>query len=176
MTKGRGVVGIGGAIAVLCFFLPWVLVSCNETPVARWSGWDMATGPAIHTVFGEQPAGESYPALFVVPAGGIVCAVLALLGYRRRLALRAGALAAIGAAAASLLVLVIQFAKLGSQAANQESMSIISGKTQAGLWGTVAAFLVVILGGVLDLVAARRERPPQGAAPPGDASVQDGQT
>jgi len=163
LPKGNRIIGPAAAIALVCFFLPWVLVSCGGQPMASFSGWQLAAGGNIQTGFGTQPI-EGSPVLFLVLLAAIGCLALVYFGYQRQIVTRTGAYIATGLAGASLLILLAKFSGAQSQA-TQPGVTV---KLQYGLWGTVLANVAIIIGAVLDLREEgsqtgpnREESPPQ---------------
>jgi hypothetical protein len=41
---GRFISGPAALFILLFFFLPWIIVSCNGTPIGELSGYDLARG------------------------------------------------------------------------------------------------------------------------------------
>ena len=71
--------GGGGGVAVLCFFLPWITVSCQGMPLSfSFSGWTLAVGTTIEN---QRIPGE--PILFLVVLAAIALIPLSLLGSGR---------------------------------------------------------------------------------------------
>lgn len=93
LTGGNKIVGTGASVAVICFFLPWVLVSCGGQPVASISGWQLAAGGSISTGWGSQPIPSS-PMLFLVLLAALASLAAVYLAYKQQLRLRSAALTA----------------------------------------------------------------------------------
>lgn len=76
--------------ALLCFFLPWILVSCSGNEIAHGSGWDMMVGhlhPSdqinnLQTQFGDAHSQSEMdrpaPEIFAIAAFGVIALGLAL--------------------------------------------------------------------------------------------------
>ncbi len=143
MTVAR----VGKTIALLAFLMPWLVVSCQGTPMASATGLDLATGSM--KAMGGQNTPDSDPQLWAVLAlllivGGLV-ASFALKPVRRATMAVGG-----GAAAALLLCAVGMMLTIGSgkEKLNQQQGgdAFSSGMAQAirfetkfGYWLTLLA-------------------------------------
>lgn len=83
--------------ALLCFFLPWILVSCSGNELVHGSGWDMMVGhlhPSdqindVQSRFGnehtQQQMDKPAPEIFVIAAFVVIAFGLALsFAFKRR--------------------------------------------------------------------------------------------
>ena len=146
-SKGFKVGSSGAALVILCFFLPWILVSCGGQ-TTRISGWDLATGAEIRSGFMSQPV-ESQPGLFLVLLAGLGVIALAYFAYKRcRLRKVTDGFGLIVLGAIPLAILLLNFVG-AKEAAAKEGIYYID--FQLGLWGTIIGFMIVIVGGVLNL-------------------------
>lgn len=146
LSKGYKVGGAGASLALLCFFLPWILVSCGSQ-TTRISGWGLAAGTSIRAGYTTQPIDGS-PILFLVLFAAVGAAALAYFAYKRgRLNKIVDGFGLIAIGVAPLLILLLQFE--GYDNSNSQMGIII--ELQFGLWGTVLGYLAVITGGVLNL-------------------------
>jgi hypothetical protein len=160
LSKGNKIVGPAAALVLLCFFMPWVLVSCEDQPVATFSGWQLASGGMIQTSLGAQPFPlVGSPSLFLVLLAGAGCLALVYMVYRRRIAPRQSAYGAIGVAVLSLLILFVKFAGAQSQAA-QAGPGNAQVRMEYGFWGTVLAYFAIIAGAVMVLKEPERSADP----------------
>lgn len=150
LSKGSKITGPGAAVAFICFFLPWVLVSCEDQPVATFSGWQLATGGNVQTALGSQPL-EGSPILFIVLLAAVGCLALVYFIYRRQFAIRSGAYAALGLAGLSLLILLFKFITAEPDASQNDIAVEIKLRFQYGFWGTVLAYLAIVVGAIMDL-------------------------
>lgn len=159
LSKGSKLMSPAAVLILLCFFLPWITVSCAGQPVQSVTGWQLASD------------GRS-PELFLVPLAALTVLGIVFLLYQQRIKLRTGAFAAMGASAVGLLILLVKFLSSRSQLGNLTDLSSlgslvdpsmlgdISGlagdaiklSPQIGLWGVILAFLAVIIGAVLDVM------------------------
>jgi hypothetical protein len=69
-------------IVLICFFLPWVTVSCSEQEVATLSGYDLSVGTDIDLGVGTEEV-DPDPIIFVVPLAAVASNIG--LGFRIRL-------------------------------------------------------------------------------------------
>lgn len=148
LTRGNKIVGTAASIAVICFFLPWVLVSCGGQPVASINGWQLAAGGSVNTGYVSQPIPDS-PVLFLVLLAALVALATVYLVYKDQLEARRAAVMATISGAVALFTLFIRL----SGAQSQTSMGV-SVQLEVGFWGTVLAHVGIIVGAVLDLRAA----------------------
>lgn len=152
LSKGSKIIGPASAIALITFFMPWVLVSCENQPVASFTGWQLATGGSVETSLGRQPVPlEGSPSLFLVWLAAMGCLALVYLVYRQRLEVRKAAYGALGLAALSLLILLAKFATADTQPPTGGPRIDVQLRMQYGFWGTVLAYIAVIVGGVIDV-------------------------
>lgn len=94
---------IGKVVALLAFVLPWLVVSCNATPIVSATGLEMVTGSV--KALSEQAPQDSSPHLWAV-AGLVLIALGLVLSFVLK-PVRNAAAAAGGAAAAALVILAI---------------------------------------------------------------------
>lgn len=165
-SKGSKIMGPAAAVAFMCFFLPWIAVSCAGQQVGSATGMDMATQ-------------GNMPELYIVPLGALVVLGLVLAVFQRWIPARTGAIGAIAASGATLLVLVARILSVRSQlnsvagleelasmlplGASELGLGDLGGLTtemikitpQIGLWGVALANVAIIVGAVLDLVEQR---------------------
>jgi hypothetical protein len=143
--RGHAISAPGAALAIVCFFLPWVSQSCGNEPPRVRSGWELAAD-------GDR-------LVLLVPLTALAALVLALLAWRRGYATGRDGVASTGLGALALLFL---FWKFGGEPPEGVVRDVLY-----GLWATAAASIAIVIGGVMDLVAppARSTRPdPVGAA------------
>jgi len=92
-------------VALLCFLLPWITVSCADQTLVSMSGYDLAAGSVtVHNpMTGEvrHPPDAEHPEWPVLIAAALIAAALALSFL---LARAQAALAAIGALAATSIL------------------------------------------------------------------------
>ncbi len=170
LTTGNKIIGAASGVVMICFFLPWILVSCEGQPVASLSGWQLAVGTNVQNTLQSPPIFRSPPSppiqgspvLFLVLLAAIGCLAIIYLIYRRQLALQIGSFGAIGLAVLSLLILL--FKMVDAQPDLQQTDFVnIETHYQSGLFGTILGYLGIIVGAVLNLtekdLPARAEIP-----------------
>lgn len=151
MSIGRVLSGPAALFVLLCFFLPWVTVSCNNQPVARLSGYQLAAGGEINTGLGSQSF-DGDAAVFM-PAGAALLSLGLLIGLTT--GKMSKAVAGIGQlllAAAGLAVVWLKWDQL-SQNAAANGLEV---SAELGLWAAGAGLLALVVAAVLILA----EKPP----------------
>ena len=144
-SKGHKVGSSGAALAILCFFMPWMLVSCGNQS-AKVNGWALSAGTTVGSGFyAQQIPGK--PILFLVLLAALGILYVAYLAYKRGSLAQVDSYGLIALGAVPLLILLIQFSGVKDQAA-QQGVYI---EYQFGLWGTVIGCLAAIAGGALNL-------------------------
>jgi hypothetical protein len=145
---GLNVARVAKLVALLGFFLPWVLVSCSGEPIGRLTGIELATGGA-----GQSPHGP--PNLWVVVSlAAVIAGLVASFLLRGRAAIFAMASAALIALVAS----AIGVSSLGPSApAPSQRTAIGQVDLQYGYFITVAGLLVAI--GACGMALSRRDGP-----------------
>lgn len=169
LSRGGKVTGPSGLAALVCFFLPWIMVSCEGQPVASFSGWQLATGGTVQTPFGPQTTNPSFDMLLVL-LGTIAAVVMVALVYQSRMALRRAAVVVLGAAGLGLALLLLKLVTTSSQVASQAEQQGAMGVSldvqfQMGYWLVVLAHLGMLAGAFMDLRSAE-ERAPEPALMP----------
>jgi hypothetical protein len=165
---GTRISGTAAALVLLGFFLPWVVISCNETPWLTLSGDQLAVGGEFTDEFGsktEEIPGESL--LLLVPATAFLVLLVAGAAY---LLVRAGIVSRIVPTAFGVMLGAVQaiLGILGALAMYQVLSGMgdhwnstgggtssgmgLSVRLQYGLWMTAAGLLGVILGGIIGVV------------------------
>jgi len=164
LPTGNKIIGAASGVVIICFFLPWILVSCEGQPVASLSGWQLAVGTNVQNTLQSPPTPpiEGSPVLFLVLLAAIGCLAIIYLIYRRQLVLQIGSFGAIGLAVLSLLILL--FKMVDAQPDLQQTDFVnIETHYQSGLFGTILGYLGIIVGAVLNLtekdLPARAEIP-----------------
>jgi hypothetical protein len=175
---------IAKVLALLCFFLPWVTISCAEQTLVSMSGYQLATGqvtmtnPMTNQV--ESPPGVNGGDMLVIVGAVLILAALAatfiLKGRNGFIAAIAGAALAGGALCYTVLVKIPADALTsttgpasggaggaGSMGPTPEQLAqMIQVKTEMGFWLTILALAAAI---VLNFLAMRGSAPIAAAAP-----------
>ena len=157
---------IGAAIVIICFFLPWVSVSCSGTEIAQVSGWGLATGSYVNEIsnsmseslgglgslFGDSynlsdymdtGSAQTYPGLFLVP-------ILGAIGFISLTNKKAGALAAAIAGVAGIITMIVVGSKLGGSLSGDYTFYSIQVNYLFGyVFEWIGFILMLIIGGVV---------------------------
>jgi hypothetical protein len=182
MNKKSGSMASLFVVVIVAFFLPFYEVSCNGNRIEQATGYELSTSsvkPA--NVQGEVPDTNT-PWLVVVPALAVAGAVLSILAARRPAGARRLDLAAVGAAAAIVLSLVVNFLVIRARIRSgipdsaggdpdvrklaEELTAGIAVNLQVGWFLAAAASLAAGAVGALGLKPAQQP-PPAPAATPG---------
>jgi hypothetical protein len=151
LTLGRKISGSAALVALFCFFLPWVKLSCGAEIVA--SGLDLAVAPPS-----GASQGPTNLLLLAAPAMALAIVVVIYTGLNApRLELRKKAswqliMAGLGAIPPISVFLAVHQAR--NDPSNFGLGYLIS--IEYGLWGSLAASLGVIVGALLDLKEPER--------------------
>jgi hypothetical protein len=158
---GHKMAGLAAIVAIAGFFSPWILVSCNEQPLLRLHGDQLALGGSAATEVGD--AMDDIPAnpLLLVTLGAAVSAFLILVfvystgRMGELLGLCQLALGVLGSLAMSIVLsrLRQEWAVQGVGPASDSDLSI---RLDWGFWITVAGLTGIIVGGVFNLVDLMR--------------------
>ena len=176
LSRGHRIASPAATIAIVCFFFPWILVSCGNQPALSLSGWQLAAGFTLNLGFyAERIPGEGI--LFVVLIAGLAVLAMTYLALRRRTATKLESYSLVGLGALPLVVLLLEL--VGRSDTIQVGVTV---KPQVGLWGLVLGYIAVIIGGVLNLAqpGAQSVPPPrptlEPAAQPSSADAVDAPT
>ena len=180
-TLGGKLSGVAAALTLLAFFLPWVVVSCNDTPWLTLSGDQIAVGGEFTDEFGtktEEIPGESL--LLLVPATAVLVLVVSAAVY---LLVRTGIVSHAIPSAYEFMIGAVQMILgiLGALAMYQvlsgmgaewnasgdgaSSGMDLAVRPRYGLWTTAAGLLGIVLGGVLGVAETLLRRPKETGEP-----------
>lgn len=145
MSTGRIISSSAAFVVLVCFFLPWISVSCSEQEIATLSGYDLVAGTDIDLGVGTEEV-EPDLVFLAVPLAALVVFGLVLISA---LEVFPGSLAAAGqVAAASIGLLVLAFKWLEARS-DSSDISLVSFSPEIGVWGVVAGLIVIIVGAIL---------------------------
>ena len=164
LTLGRKVSASGALLALFCFFLPWIELSCSGMMVTSVSGIDMATN--------SSQTDSATWMLFLVPlaALSVLATVYLALGIptlRAHISATFESIAAlVGLVVTSRIYFVIQDAMQDAlqDAGNSSDLAFLALpipdpefflRFVYGYWGTLAGFVAVIVGALLDWKESR---------------------
>jgi len=164
LSRGSWFTGPGAALVVVCFFLPWIAVSCEGQPMITLSGLDMARAGAV---------GAGRSELYLVVGAGLISLLVLAYVYQRGYVDTTSAVVQLGLAVIGFVPIGLVYLDLRPEA--QDATVAVTANTQLGLWATLLGLLLIAVGGVLDLMERRREpapwppeplRPTEPATPP----------
>ena len=157
-AKGYKIASPAAALIIVCFFLPWVMVSCSGQQLAEFSGWELATGPEINTGFGVERA-DATPTAFLIPLFAIAILVLAWRSSQKQHLSGVDRYGLIVLGALPLILMWIQFLGAQSEAASQGFRM----ESRIGWWGTVIGLLGIAAGGAINWKGGTLDWPKSGA-------------
>lgn len=144
LSSGYKITSSGLAVALICFFLPWVMQSCGNEPMQQYSGLQLAIGSGAE---GEGYKGNIFVLLSLI-------ALFAILFFAIQNT-RSGSLTArdtygiLGTSILVLLILFQQFLTAPSEGVNRQVLY--------GLWGYIIGWLLILIGGVVNLVERNKQ-------------------
>ncbi|MCL4805122.1 MAG: FHA domain-containing protein [Anaerolineae bacterium] len=153
----------GAILVLLAFFLPWMSVSCLGVQVAEGSGYSLATGKLFSEMGallggGEMPVDPGmFRVLWLVPAAAVLSLALFLVTMRRPDSERRTSLGHIGAGLLGFAGPAYMW--LQTRGSSDVDMSAMIGQMvelKYGLWLAIIGLLIIIVGGVLSYMEARR--------------------
>jgi hypothetical protein len=149
--KGYKIASPGAIVVLVCFFLPWVFVSCYGQPIAQFSGYELASGPMIQGPFGGAERADPTLSLFGVPIVGAIVLTLAYMATKRQ---HMQLLDKLGVVALGLLTLV---AVVFSFLSNAEEVQQLANEGilidfRIGFWGTLLGLVAVTVGGAFNWI------------------------
>lgn len=156
---GRTLSFQGALLALICFFLPWVTVSCGDR-TSTLSGLKMAFGGTVETNQGPEQRDPDVFMLFVFLCG-IILLLLVIFAWVRSVQSRGLSIALIALSGISLLILALRYMNQQTDTTGDVPIYVTY---HAGFWGTVIGYLLGLVGGVLDLVV--RPSKPADLSPP----------
>ncbi len=143
LSTGYKITSPGLGLALIFFFLPWVLQSCGNEPMREYSGLELAIGNGAE-------AGKYTGNIFVLLT---LIALLVILFFVIQFAKR-GSLTGqdtYGVMGISILVLVLLFQQFVSAPGEG-----INRKVLYGLWGYIIGWLLILIGGVVNAVEQKK--------------------
>lgn len=147
-----------GVLAIITFFLPWVVLVDNIKTLASLTGWQIASGALLASSEGDALFRGS-PISYIVPIVGVIALVSALFAFRRGYVKPRDGLGTIAISIAAFFVIGVQFGAAGSLA---EDGGILL-QSQIGMFGVWLALLGLLVAGVLNTRAAVEQDPSFGS-------------
>lgn len=144
--------GGGAGVALLCFFLPWITVSCQGMPLSfSFSGWTLAVGTTIEN---QRVPGE--PILFVVLLAAILLIPLSLVARGKTRNEVRNSLVLRGLTSAVPVVLLLYKAGQWNNQVQRQAGGLVRLDYQPWFFLTILAFIAAGIGGFLELREGRK--------------------
>jgi multisubunit Na+/H+ antiporter MnhB subunit len=147
MSTGRIISSSAAFVVLVCFFLPWISVSCSEQEIATLSGYDLVAGTDIDLGVGTEEV-EPDLIFLAVPLAALVVLGLVLISA---LDVFPGSLVAAGQVAASSIGLLVLAFKWLEARSDSSDVSFVSFSPEIGVWGVVIGLIAIIIGAILSL-------------------------
>ncbi len=149
-SKGYKVASPGAVIAILCFFLPWMFVSCAGSVGASFSGMELAFGKQTEVMAGMVQRIPGEPLILLALLAAIAVLALAGLAIRRDKLTQLDGIGIIGLGSGALVLLIIQGLMYSDQLQRSGGAQFVQLSPEIGLIGVLAGYLAVIIGGILN--------------------------
>ena len=107
-SNGHKISASFAGLAILLFFLPWILVSCNGEEIAKPSGWQLAAGYTIDMGFSSEKI-DGEPILFLVIISALAVLGLAYLAFKRGKLTKVDGFGVMGLGILSIIIMIISF-------------------------------------------------------------------
>ena len=153
LPTGYKIASPAALVAMLSFFMPWVLVSCGNQPLASFSGWDLTVGTTVTTFRGESPVDGS-PILFIALLAGLGVFVLMFFSMKTGKITKLDGWGLVSLGVISLLTIIVVILSR-FQEVSESSQGAARVEYQYGFWGVVLGYAAVILGGVINIMSER---------------------
>ena len=140
-------------IAIISFFLPWLLFADAARSLASLTGLQIASGALIST--GESEIFSGSPIAFLVPASGAIVLLSVILSIRRGFVKELDGFVAIGLSLLTVLIIWGRF----NEAQKFAEESGISIHLQVGLLGAYLSLLGLIVAGAMYLRTVGQRKP-----------------
>jgi hypothetical protein len=144
LSTGYKITWPGLLLALVFFFMPWVLQSCGNEPMRQYSGLQLALGSGES----EGYKGNIFVVLMFVAI--IVIVLLAIRSTRQRILKIGDSYGVSITSVAVLLLLFQQFLKTPDEGVNREILY--------GLWGFILGWLLILIGGVVNIVERNKSK------------------
>jgi len=129
-------------LVLVCFFLPWVTVSCSGQPIGQFSGYDLAAGVNAAAV---PIPGDGW--LFSVPIVALVALVGGALAFVNRDWERATGVAVTAVSLLGLLILAWRWLRFRVLFGD-----LVAAAAEPGFWLMLAGLALMVLGGVVSVI------------------------
>ncbi|MHB8621090.1 MAG: hypothetical protein ACYDAG_16230 [Chloroflexota bacterium] len=145
--KVPSLLGSGGGLLLIAFFMPWISVSCSGNEVVRFSGADLASGPSFQ---GRHSGGDVL--LYLVPLAAVAAVACAIYLFSRTSPLPVVRGLAFLLAALALIPIALKWVSIQSEVSKQSSQtgSLLVVSTLGGFWLALLSCALIAAAGVLD--------------------------
>jgi hypothetical protein len=151
MPIGKILSGSAAMAVVLCFFIPWISVSCGGQEIASFSGYELTTGKEIDLGVGsEDVEGDLY--YLSVPLAVIVVIGLVLVNSLGGISNSVSAAGQITAASISLIILAYKWVETQRDSSD---IGFVSFSPEIGIVGVVLGLMAIMVGAVISLIERR---------------------
>jgi hypothetical protein len=162
MPTGSKLISVAASLAIIGFFMPWALVSCNGEPMVTMTGAQIAEGGSLPTVYGMSDPLPGNPILFVTLGAVALVFLLFIIHYIIR---RAGILISIFQltlgifGAGSMILAWRKFLEMYGGSGEYFYVPVtITIQTRYGIWMTTIGIAGIIIGGILSIADFSRRR------------------
>ncbi len=138
LSTGYKIASPGLVMTLIFFFMPWVLQSCGNEPKRPYSGLQLAVGNGQ----GDGYTGNLLVLLSLVAI--FVVLIFAIQSARRASLTVWDTYGVLVTSVVVLLILFQQFLTTPAKGVNRELLY--------GLWGFIAGWLLILIGGVVNIV------------------------
>jgi peptidoglycan biosynthesis protein MviN/MurJ (putative lipid II flippase) len=143
LSTGYKIASPGLVLAIIFFFMPWVLQSCGNDPMREYSGLQLALGDGAD-------AGKYTGNIFVLLTL-IALFVIAFFGIQAAGRGTLNSWDAYGVTGISLVVLIVLFQQFLTAPGEGIQREILY-----GLWGYIIGWLLILIGGVVNAVEKKK--------------------
>jgi hypothetical protein len=161
MSTGRIISSSAALVVLMCFFLPWITVSCGEEDIDSLSGYELTTGTEIDLGVGAEEV-ESDLIFLAVPLAALIAAGLIFGAWTGSIP---GTTAAAGQVAAASITLIILSYKWLEARSDASEVGFVSFSPEYGLWGVVLGLIVIAVTAIISRSVGERAPPSDSAGP-----------
>jgi len=141
LSTGYKITTPGLGMALIFFFLPWVMQSCGNEPMQEYSGLQLALGSGE----GNGYTGNIFVALSLLAI--LVITTFVIKSAQRGSLTTRDTYGVLVTSVVVLLILFQQFLTTPSEGVNRQILY--------GLWGYIVGWLLILIGGVVNTVELR---------------------
>jgi len=153
----------GALLLLLAFFLPWMSVGCQGLLTVEASGYDLAANRLFNDASGLLGAAAEAPfdttifsLLWLIPVAAVLSLILVAVTMRRPDSEGRTSLGHVLAGLLGSAALLVVWLQLRGNAGEADLGLDQLVEMKYGIWLTVAALLIIIVGGVVSYLASRR--------------------